>query len=81
MPWATIADVGTPAIAGAEAAQGQLVIVGYLVTLPDGYECRLGPDETRARLYAARNHSGKVEPMYVRRAAPAPGVCGRILPT
>lgn len=67
MPWATTADVEPPATA--EAAQGHLVIVGYLVTLPDGYECRLGPDETRARLYAARNHSGKVEPMYVRRPA------------
>lgn len=69
MRWATTADVEPPATA--EAVQGQLVIVGYLVTLPDGYECRLGPDETRARLYAARNHSGMVEPMYVLRSAAA----------
>jgi hypothetical protein len=67
--------VDTPAVA--EAGPRRLVVVGYLVTLPDGYECRLGPDETRARLYAARNHSGKVEPMYVLRwPAEAPAAVG-----
>jgi hypothetical protein len=43
-----------------------LVIKGWLVTLPDGHECRLGPDETRARNYAAQNHA-TLEPMYVQR--------------
>lgn len=47
------------------------VVVGYLVTLPDGHECRLGPDRTRADLYAARNH-GVVEEMFVRRRAAPP---------
>jgi hypothetical protein len=42
------------------------VIVGYLVTLPDGYECRMPADKTRAELYAAKNHA-TIEPMYVRR--------------
>ena len=42
------------------------VIVGYLVTHADGYEARVGPDRTRAELYAARNHA-TLEPMYVRR--------------
>jgi hypothetical protein len=42
------------------------VLVGYLVTHPDGYEARVGPDRTRADLYAARNHA-TVEPMYVKR--------------
>lgn len=43
------------------------VVVGWLVTLADGHECRLGPDETRAKLYAAQQH-GTAEPMFVRRA-------------
>lgn len=42
------------------------VLVGYLVTHADGYEARVGPDRTRAELYAARNHA-TLEPMYVRR--------------
>jgi hypothetical protein len=42
------------------------IIVGYLVTLPDGYECRLGPDYTRALHYAAQQH-GKIEAMFVER--------------
>ena len=45
------------------------VVVGYLVTLPDGHECRLGPDRGRAEQYAARNH-GIIEPMIVRRTPP-----------
>ena len=45
------------------------VIVGYLVTLPDGYECRLGPDYTRALHYAAQQH-GQIEPMFVDRPDP-----------
>jgi hypothetical protein len=45
-----------------------LVVKGWLVTLADGHECRLGPDETRAKLYAAQQH-GTAEPLYVRRPA------------
>lgn len=48
------------------------VLVGYLVTHADGYEARIGPDRTRADLYAERNHA-TVEPMFVRRAAPPAG--------
>lgn len=44
----------------------QLVIVGYLVTHPDGYQVRMPPDRTRAELYAARQHA-TVEVMFVRR--------------
>ena len=44
------------------------VVVGYLVTHPDGYQVRMPPDRTRADLYAAQQHA-TVEPMYVRRAA------------
>lgn len=45
-----------------------LVLVGYLVTHPDGYQVRLAPDRTRAELYAARQHA-TLEPMFVRRAS------------
>jgi len=44
------------------------VIVGYLVTHPDGYQVRMPPDKARADGYAARQH-GVVETMYVRRVA------------
>ena len=44
------------------------VVVGYLVTHADGFEARLGPDRTRADLYAAQQHA-TVEPMFVRRKA------------
>lgn len=43
------------------------VIVGYLVTHEDGYEARLGPDRTRADLYAVRSRA-TIEPLFVRRA-------------
>lgn len=52
---------------GANDSAGE-VLVGYLVTHPDGYEARLGPDRTRAELYAARNRA-MLEPMFVRRPA------------
>lgn len=55
----------------AGAASVVEVLVGYLVTHPDGYQVRMEPDRTRAALYAARNHA-TLEPMYVRRDA-APG--------
>lgn len=45
------------------------VLVGYLVTHADGYEARIGPDRTRADLYAARNRA-TLEPMFVRREVP-----------
>lgn len=52
---------------GANDSAGE-VLVGYLVTHADGYEARLGPDRTRADLYAARNRA-TIEPMFVRRPA------------
>lgn len=58
------------------AATTAEVVVGYLVTLPGGHECRLGPDRTRADLYAARNH-GVVEEMYVRRRGAESGAVTR----
>ena len=45
------------------------VLVGYLITHGDGFEARLGPDRTRAELYAAKSHA-TLEPMFVRRNAP-----------
>jgi hypothetical protein len=44
-----------------------LVLVGYLITHADGFEARLGPDKTRAELYAIRSHA-TIEAMYVRRS-------------
>ena len=52
--------------------QQSLVVKGWLVTLPDGHESRLGPDETRARLYAAQQRAVRVEAMFVLRADAAP---------
>ncbi len=45
------------------------IVVGYLVTLPDRHECRLGPDRTRAEVYAAQNRATMIEPIYVKRSA------------
>ena len=59
------ANTGRPSGSTVHTA-GVDVIKGYLVTLPDGYECRMAPDKTRADLYAAANH-GTVEPLFVRR--------------
>lgn len=62
-------DTATGLPSGSEVHLGtQLLVKGWLVTLPDGHECRLGPDETRAKLYAAQQH-GTVEPLFVRRPA------------
>lgn len=52
------------------------VVVGYLVTLPNGYEARLGPDLTRAQVYAVQQHAARIEPMVVRRMPPAAGQAG-----
>jgi hypothetical protein len=61
-------DLTTGLQCGQEPITGDKEIIkGYLVTLPDGHECRLGPDLTRAQNYAAQNHSALIEPMYVRR--------------
>lgn len=63
-------DTATGQQAGSLVHTGTvLVLKGWLVTLADGHECRLGPDETRAKLYAAQQH-GTAEPLYVRRPAP-----------
>ena len=43
------------------------VLVGWLVTLPDGFQTRMGPDKARADHYAAQQH-GTLEPMFVWRA-------------
>lgn len=49
-----------------------LVVKGWLVTLPDGHETRLGPDETRARLYAVQQRAVRVEALFVMRVDAAP---------
>jgi hypothetical protein len=51
-----------------EPGRGQPVLVGWLVTLPGGHECRLGPDKARADHYAAQQH-GTIEAMFVWREA------------
>lgn len=43
------------------------VLKGWLVTLPGGFETRLGPDKAKADHYAAQQH-GAIEPMFVFRA-------------
>ena len=54
---------------GGEVHTGQQdLVVGYLVTLQDGYECRMGPDLTRAQNYAVQQHARSIEAMFVRRA-------------
>jgi hypothetical protein len=40
------------------------VLVGWLVTLPNGFETRMGPDKARADHYAAQQH-GIIEAMFV----------------
>lgn len=50
------------------------VLVGYLVTLRDGTQCRLAPDLTAARQYYAQRHAAGFESMFVRRPAAAPSV-------
>lgn len=60
----------TPADHSGAATEMVDVIVGYLITHQDGYEARLGPDRTRANLYAERSRA-TLEPMFVRRQAPS----------
>jgi hypothetical protein len=61
-------DTTTGLQCGQEPRTGTVdVVVGYLVTLPDGHECRLGPDLTRAQNYAAQNRALAIEPIYVKR--------------
>jgi len=43
------------------------VVVGYHVTLPDGFVCRMAPDRTRAENYAIQQRAVLLEPMYVKR--------------
>lgn len=67
---ATPIDPNTGQQSGPELPGGTVdVLVGYLVIHADGFEARLGPDKTRADLYAIRNHA-TVEAMYVRRKLP-----------
>ena len=62
-------DTTTGLQAGSSVHDGTVdVLVGYLVTHADGYEARIGPDRTRAELYAARKRA-TLEPMFVRRPA------------
>lgn len=62
-------DTTTGLQAGSSVHDGTVdVLVGYLVTHADGYEARVGPDRTRAQLYAVRSRA-TLEPMFVRRAA------------
>jgi hypothetical protein len=60
-------DTTTGAQCGSEVKGTTWVIEGWLVTLPDGHKCRLGPDETRARNYGVQQRAVRVEPMYVLR--------------
>jgi hypothetical protein len=62
-------DLTTGQACGSEPNYGDtvgLVLVGYLVTHHDGFQARLGPDKTRAELYAVRNHA-TLEALYVQR--------------
>jgi len=61
-------DTTTGLQCGPDVFDGSVLVVkGWLVTLPDGFECRLGPDETRAQNYAVQQRATSIEPMYVRR--------------
>ena len=58
-------DTATGLQCGSEVhADRAPVLVGWLVTLPDGFETRFGPDKARADHYAAQQH-GTLEPIYV----------------
>lgn len=61
-------DATTGLPSGGPVHTGQVeLVVGFLVTLRDGHECRMGPDRTRAEVYAQQQRARSVEPMYVRR--------------
>ena len=58
-------DTSTGLQAGSQAhAERVPVLVGWLVTLPDGFQSRMGLDKARADHYAAQQH-GVIEPMFV----------------
>lgn len=44
------------------------VVVGYLVTHPDGYGALIRGDRTRAENYAITHHAVAIEPVFVRRS-------------
>jgi hypothetical protein len=60
-------DTATGEQAGCAPNDMTEVIVGYLVTLPNGYQCRLINDLGRAQKYAADQRAVSIERMYVRR--------------
>jgi hypothetical protein len=60
-------DTATGQQDGSPAHDGRSpVLVGWLVTLPNGYEARLGPDKARADHYASQQHA-TLEAMFVMR--------------
>lgn len=65
-------DTATGRRAGAPVAGSREILVGYLVTLPDGFECRMGPDQARAQNYAVNQRARMIEPMYVWRTFTEP---------
>lgn len=59
-------DTSSGLQAGSETAAGKVrVLKGYLVTLPNGFETRLGPDKGRALTYAMQQRGSRVEPLFV----------------
>lgn len=57
-------DTATGRQDGSPAHDGAVeVIVGYLVTLMDGTESRLPPDQTAAANYLVARHGRSIEPM------------------
>ena len=50
---------------------GELVLVGFLVTHADGWQVRMPADKARADLYAAKQHA-VIEPLYVLRVPKNP---------
>jgi hypothetical protein len=64
-------DTTTGRQAGGPVHTGTVELtVGYLVTHPDGFEARLGPDRARAEVYLRQHRAMLIEPMYVRRNLP-----------
>jgi hypothetical protein len=61
-------DTTTGLQSGGEVHTGKvLVLKGYLVTLANGFESRLGPDKGRALTYAMQQRGSRVEPLFVER--------------
>lgn len=44
------------------------IVVGYLVTHPDGYGALIRGDRTRAENYAITHHAVAIEPVFIRRS-------------